>query len=245
MAQLLEVEDLAVSYDGREFAIDGVSFSVERGEVMAIVGPNGSGKTTALKAIVGAIEPLRGDVRVNGTGSSRGDIVYVPQRTAVDWDFPMTVRDVVTQGRFGSVGWFKRLTGGDAKRVDEALEMVGIRDLETRQIGELSGGQQQRTFLARALAQDGNVYLMDEPFQGVDAATEKAIVKVIHKLRDEGNGVVIVHHDLSTIREYFDTVLLMNKIVVASGPIDEVFNEANLQRAYGGKLTVLGQGVIA
>jgi len=240
---LLEVQELAVSYDGREFAIDDVSFSVDGGEVMALVGPNGSGKTTALKAIVGVIDSMRGEVRVGGE-EPRGKIVYVPQRTAVDWDFPMTVRDVVKQGRFGSIGWFKRLTKTEDQRVDEALNMVGIKDLEARQIGELSGGQQQRTFLARALAQDGDVYLMDEPFQGVDAATEKAIVSVIHNLRDAGHAVVIVHHDLSTIREYFDTILLINKTVIAQGNIDDVFTAENLQRAYGGKLTVLEQGSV-
>ncbi len=240
---LLEVQELAVSYDGREFAIDDVSFSVDGGEVMALVGPNGSGKTTALKAIVGVIDSMRGEVRVGGE-EPRGKIVYVPQRTAVDWDFPMTVRDVVKQGRFGSIGWFKRLTKTEDQRVDEALNMVGIKDLEARQIGELSGGEQQRTFLARALAQDGDVYLMDEPFQGVDAATEKAIVSVIHNLRDAGHAVVIVHHDLSTIREYFDTILLINKTVIAQGNIDDVFTAENLQRAYGGKLTVLEQGSV-
>jgi manganese/zinc/iron transport system ATP- binding protein len=246
MERALDVKDLTVSYD-REPVVRHVDFEVERGDLVGIVGPNGAGKSTMIKAMVGAHDPDAGSITVLGDSGKKATrrITYVPQRGAVDWDFPVTVRDVVTQGRYGHVGLLGRFSKEDRRLIDEAIAMVGISDLKDRQIGELSGGQQQRVFLARALAQKGDVYLLDEPFVGVDAATETAIVDVLRALRDEGRAVLVVHHDLSTVREYFDKVLLMNGELIAFGPTEEVFTEALLQKTYGGRLTVLEQGNVA
>ena len=246
MENALEVKDLTVSYDRGPVVCD-VSFSVARGDLVGIVGPNGAGKSTMIKAMVGAHDQDAGTITVLGDTGKKATrrITYVPQRGAVDWDFPVTVRDVVVQGRYGHVGLLGRFSRKDRDLIDESLEMVGITDLEDRQIGELSGGQQQRVFLARALAQKGDVYLMDEPFVGVDAATEKAIVDVLRRLRDEGRAVMVVHHDLSTVREYFDKVLLMNGELIAFGPTDEVFSQKLLQKTYGGRMTVLDKGHVA
>ena len=246
MEHALEVDNLTVSYD-RGPVVRQVDFAVDPGDLVGIVGPNGAGKSTMIKAMVGAHEPDSGTINVFGdTGkAATRRITYVPQRGEVDWDFPVTVRDVVVQGRYGHMGLLGRFSREHREIVDESLQMVGIRELEDRQIGELSGGQKQRVFLARALAQQGDVYLLDEPFVGVDAATEKAIVDVLRRLRDEGRAVLVVHHDLSTIREYFDKVLLMNVDLIGYGPTDEVFTEALLQRAYGGRLTVLDRGDVA
>ncbi|QDG54494.1 metal ABC transporter ATP-binding protein [Persicimonas caeni] len=246
MGHALEVNNLTVSYD-RGPVVRDVSFEVDKGDLVGIVGPNGAGKSTMIKAMVGAHDPDAGRISVLGDTGKKATrrITYVPQRGAVDWDFPVTVRDVVVQGRYGHVGLLGRFSKKDRHLIDESLEMVGITDLQDRQIGELSGGQQQRVFLARALAQKGDVYLMDEPFVGVDAATEKAIVDVLRKLRDEGRAVMVVHHDLSTVREYFDKVLLMNGDLIAFGPTERVFSQKLLQKTYGGKLTVLSQGEVA
>jgi manganese/zinc/iron transport system ATP- binding protein len=242
----LEVKNLNVSYDRGPVVCD-VGFEVARGDLVGVVGPNGAGKSTMIKAMVGAHTPDSGSITVLGDSGKKATrrITYVPQRGAVDWDFPVTVRDVVVQGRYGHVGLLGRFSKKDRDLIDEAIEMVGITDLQNRQIGELSGGQQQRVFLARALAQKGDVYLLDEPFVGVDAATETAIVDVLRALRDEGRAVMVVHHDLSTVREYFDKVLLMNAELIAFGPTDEVFTERLLQKTYGGRLTVLEQGNVA
>jgi manganese/zinc/iron transport system ATP- binding protein len=246
MERALEVHNLTVSYD-REPVVCEVSFAVERGDLVGIVGPNGAGKSTMIKAMVGAHDPDAGSITVLGDSGKEATrrITYVPQRGAVDWDFPVTVRDVVTQGRYGHVGLLGRFSKKDHELIDEAIAMVGISELQNRQIGELSGGQQQRVFLARALAQKGDIYLLDEPFVGVDAATETAIVDVLRALRDEGRAVMVVHHDLSTVREYFDKVLLINGDLIAFGPTDEVFTETLLQKTYGGRLTVLDQGNVA
>ena len=235
----LSVRDLTLSYDDAP-VVEGMTFSLEMGHLVAVVGPNGAGKSTMIKAMVGVLTPDRGDVQVLGdTGKrARRHITYVPQRGSVDWDFPVTVWDVVAQGRFGHIGLLGRLKGQQRQLVEQALHKVGMTELQHRQIGELSGGQQQRVFLARALAQQGDVYLMDEPFVGVDARTERAIVDVLSALRDQGKLVMVVHHDLSTVREYFDTMLLMNKQLVACGPTQEVFTKQNLQRAYGGRLAI-------
>ena len=239
----LQVDDLCVVYED-EPAVDGVSFAAPPGALVGIVGPNGAGKTTMLRAILGALPRRRGQVRVYGEAGRRAlrAITYVPQRASVDWDFPLTVRDVVMQGRYGQMGLLRRPSAEDRQRVDDALARVAIADLADRQIGELSGGQQQRTFLARALAQQGRIFLMDEPFQGVDAATESAIVEVLRALRDDGCTVLVVHHDLSTVREYFDLVLLLNRQVIACGPTAEVFQPGPLQRAYGGRLAPFADG---
>lgn len=241
----LSVRQLRVRYH-ETAVVDDVSFDVEAGRLVGIIGPNGAGKTTMIRGIMGAMPVDRGDVQVLGqTGrSALRELVYVPQRASVDWDFPLTVRDLVMQGRYGSLGLLRRPSRDDHARVDGALEQVAMGHLADRQIGELSGGQQQRAFLARALAQDGRVYLMDEPFQGVDAATESAIIEVLRALRARDHAVLVVHHDLSTVRDYFDDVLLMNVRVVAYGPTSEVFTSENLQRAYGGRLATFGNAVV-
>ncbi len=246
MERALEIKNLTVSYD-RGPVVKDVGFSVGPGDLVGVVGPNGAGKSTMIKAMVGAHTPDAGEISVFGdTGkAATRRITYVPQRGAVDWDFPVTVRDVVVQGRYGHAGLLGRFSKEDRRLIDESLDMVGITDLSNRQIGELSGGQQQRVFLARALAQQGDVYLLDEPFVGVDAATESAIVDVLRNLRDEGRAVLVVHHDLSTVREYFDQVLLLNCELIAFGPTSEVFTEELLQKTYGGRLTVLDQGNVA
>lgn len=246
MSAMLEVQNLTVSYDHGPVVAD-VNFAIEQGDLVGIVGPNGAGKSTMIKAMVGAHRPDSGTISVCGDRGGRATrrITYVPQRGAVDWDFPVTVRDVVVQGRYGHVGLLGRFSRRDRDLIDRSLEMVGITDLRDRQIGELSGGQKQRVFLARALAQQGDVYLLDEPLVGVDAATETAIVDVLKQLRDDGKVVMVVHHDLSTVREYFDRVLLLNRELIAFGATDEVFTEALLQQTYGGRLAVLDQGSVA
>lgn len=238
----LSVRGLSVSYGRAQLAVDGLSFGVEAGRLVGVIGPNGAGKSTMIKGVVGALEPSAGEVLVFGQPASKalGRMTYVPQRGAVDWDFPVTVWDVVAQGCYGRLGLLKRMSAKERAIVDDALEKVGMSALRARQIGELSGGQQQRVFLARALAQQGDVYLLDEPFVGVDARTELAIVEVLKQLKQQGKTVLVVHHDLSTAREYFDEVLLMNKRLIAYGPVAQCLTPELLREAYGGRLTILG-----
>lgn len=246
MTYALQVVGLTVSY-GRGPVVQDVSFAVNAGDLIGIIGPNGAGKSTMIKAMVGALAPDAGTIRVFDDAGKKATrrITYVPQRGEVDWDFPVTVKDVVTQGRYGKVGLLGRFSAEDRRLIEESMALVGITDLKKRQIGELSGGQQQRVFLARALAQQGDVYLLDEPFAGVDAATEHAIVDVLRTLRDAGKAVMVVHHDLSTAAEYFDKVLLMNRELIAFGGVADIFRADLLQKTYGGRLTVLGSGGLA
>ena len=240
----IEVNDLTVAYRDQPALWD-IDVEVPAGMLMAIVGPNGAGKSTLLKAILGLVRPAAGQVLIHGQpyADQRGLTAYVPQRGSVDWDFPTTVLDVVTMGRYGALGWFRRPGRRERDLSMAALEKVGMADLAHRQISQLSGGQQQRVFLARALVQDAGVYFMDEPFQGVDAKTERAIVEVLRDLRANGRTVVAVHHDLETVPEYFDWVLLLNVRRIALGPVDEVFTEENLRRTYGGRAPLLrGRG---
>jgi manganese/zinc/iron transport system ATP- binding protein len=208
---------------------------------MAIVGPNGAGKTTLIKAILGLIKPAAGQVLIYGKPyvEQRRLVGYVPQRGSVDWDFPTSVLDVVTMGMYSSLGWFKRPGKAERQSALEALAKVGMADYAGRQISQLSGGQQQRVFLARALVQDAQIYFMDEPFQGVDATTERAIIALLRELRKAGKTVVVVHHDLQTVPEYFDWALLLNVRRIASGPVEEIFTEENLRIAYGGRIAFL------
>ena len=233
----LAVRGLTVSY-GAAPAVFSIDASFPRAAMSAIVGPNGAGKSTLLKASLGVIPRLSGTVTVAGVPleRARDRIAYVPQRASVDWDFPASVRDVVQMGFYKRLGLFGRLTGADRARTMACLERVGMADFADRQIGQLSGGQQQRVFLARALAQEAELYLLDEPFAGVDAATERAIIDVLRGLRDEGRAVVAVHHDLATVREYFDHVFVINTRAIAEGPVAEAFTEAALTAAYGGRL---------
>jgi manganese/zinc/iron transport system ATP- binding protein len=233
----IEVRDLTVAYRDKPVLWD-IDLTVPSGVLMAIVGPNGAGKTTLIKAIQSLLQPAAGQVLIFGKPypEQRRLVGYVPQRGSVDWDFPTSVLDVVTMGRYGALGWVKRPGRNDKQLALEALEKVGMTQFAARQISQLSGGQQQRVFLARALAQQAELYFMDEPFQGVDAKTERAIVDILKELRSTGKTVVVVHHDLQTVPEYFDWVTLLNVRLIASGPVDEVFVEANLRAAYGGRV---------
>ena len=214
---------------------------------MGIIGPNGAGKSTMIKAIMELVPKASGWVKIYGKpyGDMRKIIGYVPQRESVDWDFPINALDVVLMGRYGQVGWVRRPSKEDRRLSMEALDKVGMSEFSGRQISQLSGGQQQRVFLARALVQDARIYMMDEPFAGVDAATERAIIEILVILREEGKTILVVHHDLQTVTEYFDWVIMLNMRVVASGPTSEVFTEEKLQKTYGGRLTVLSQAAQA
>ncbi len=236
----IEVNDLTVAYHEQPVLWD-VDLLVPAGVLMAIVGPNGAGKSTLIKAILGLVDSAAGQVLVHGRpyGEQRREVAYVPQRETVDWDFPTSVLDVVMMGRYGDLGWFRRPGATEKRLAMEALAKVEMAPLAERQISQLSGGQQQRVFLARALVQDARVYLMDEPFQGVDATTERAIVQVLRELREQGNTVVAVHHALQTVPEYFDDVMILNVRHIAFGPVEEVFTEENLRTAYGGRVSFL------
>jgi manganese/zinc/iron transport system ATP- binding protein len=242
MNPAIAVTDMTVAYGEKPVLWD-VDLEVRQGVLMAIVGPNGAGKTTLIRAVLGLVEPAAGRALVHGKpyADQRRLVAYVPQRGSVDWDFPTSVLDVVLMGRYGRIGWVRRPGKADREAAREALEQVGMLELAGRQISQLSGGQQQRVFLARALVQHAEVYFMDEPFQGVDATTEKAIVELLRALREQGKTVVAVHHDLQTVPEYFDEVTLLNVRRIASGPVDEVFTEENLRRTYGGRAAFFGR----
>jgi manganese/zinc/iron transport system ATP- binding protein len=238
----VEVTDLTVAYGEKPVLWD-VDLEVAPGVLMAIVGPNGAGKTTLIRAILGMLKPAAGQALVYGRPyeEQRRRVAYVPQRGSVDWDFPTSVLDVVLMGRYGRLGWVRRPGSADKAAARTALEQVGMAELSGRQISQLSGGQQQRVFLARALVQEADVYFMDEPFQGVDATTELAIVELLRTLRSGGKTVIAVHHDLQTVPEYFDQVTLLNVRRIASGPVEEVFTEENLRRTYGGRAAFFGR----
>jgi manganese/zinc/iron transport system ATP- binding protein len=238
----IEVHDLTVAYRTQPVLWD-VDLELPAGRLIAIVGPNGAGKSTLLKAILGLVKPITGWVKVFGQpyATRRSWVGYVPQRETVDWDFPTSAQDVVTMGLYGRIGWLRRPTREHRELARDCLLKVGMEEYAERQISQLSGGQQQRVFLARALAQDARLYLMDEPFAGVDATTERAILTLLQELKDAGRTVVAVHHDLQTVAEYFDHVVLLNMRLVAAGPVSETFTTDNLQRTYGGRLTVLTQ----
>jgi manganese/zinc/iron transport system ATP- binding protein len=241
MQYALEINDMTVAYGTKPVLWD-VDVAVPPGTLMAIVGPNGAGKTTLIKAALGLVRTASGQTLISGRpyAEQRRLVSYVPQRGSVDWDFPTTVLDVVMMGRYGSLGWFRRAGKRERAQALEALRKVRMEEFADRQISQLSGGQQQRVFLARALVQDAEIFIMDEPFQGVDAVTERAIVALLRDLRAEGKTVIVVHHDLQTVPEYFDWVTLINVRRIASGPVSEVFTEANLRATYGGRIAFLG-----
>ncbi|WP_052384059.1 metal ABC transporter ATP-binding protein [Litchfieldella xinjiangensis] len=236
----LAIQGLTVSY-GQNPVVYSVDFVTPPGSLTAIVGPNGAGKSTLLKAALGIVRRLSGEVLVYGKPYAQQSqrIAYVPQRNSVDWDFPATVLDVVTMGLFRQLRWWQFTRRKHRDTALACLARVGMESFADRQIGQLSGGQQQRVFLARALAQQADLTILDEPFAGVDAATEKAIVEVLKSLRQQGKTLLCVHHDLTTVRDYFDHVLLVNVRRVAAGPVDEAFTESALQQAYGGRLGAL------
>jgi manganese/zinc/iron transport system ATP- binding protein len=240
MVSPVKVSNLTVAYQKKP-VLEDISFSVPEGKLIGIIGPNGAGKSTLIKAILELIPTINGSVKIYGDSykQNRKKVGYVPQRESVDWDFPTDALDVVTMGRYGHLGWFKRPGKKDTKIAMECLEKVGMAQYANRQISQLSGGQQQRVFLARALAQDADLYFMDEPFVGVDAATEKAIITLLNNLKMQGKTVLVVHHDLNTVKEYFDWIMLLNKELVGFGPTEELFTKDYLQTTYGGKLTML------
>jgi manganese/zinc/iron transport system ATP- binding protein len=236
----LEVHDLTVAYQKKP-VLWGVDVVVPRGKMVGIIGPNGAGKSTFIKAVLGQVPSSSGWVKVFGEPleKNRRRVGYVPQRESVDWDFPVSVLDVVLMGRYGKLGLFRRPSKLDHDVARECLDKVKMLPFANRQIANLSGGQQQRVFLARALAQESDLYFMDEPFAGVDAATEAAIITLLQELRAKGKTLLVVHHDLSTAKDYFDMLLLLNMRVVAFGPTGEVFTPEILQKTYGGRLTIL------
>lgn len=237
---ILDVHDVTVAYHRKPVLWD-VDLTLREPRLVGVVGPNGAGKSTLIKAILGLVPLASGAVTILGKPAAmqRRLVGYVPQRESVDWDFPVSVLDVALMGVYGQLGWFRRPGTNEKRWALECLERVGLADLANRQIGQLSGGQQQRTFLARALAQRAEIYFMDEPMAGVDAATEKSIFDLLTQLREQGKTVVVVHHDLRTVKRYFDHVVLLNMRVVASGPSNEAFTDENLRKTYGGRLQTL------
>jgi manganese/zinc/iron transport system ATP- binding protein len=240
----LSIHDMTVAYHRKPVLWD-VDYDAPEGQLIGVIGPNGAGKSTLIKAALDLVPRASGTVRVFGRPcrEQRRLVGYVPQRESVDWDFPVSALDVVAMGRYAHIGWFRPVSRTHREAARAALERVGLADLAHRQISQLSGGQQQRVFLARALAQDARLYFMDEPFASVDAATERAIIDVLRDLRAGGKTVLVVHHDLETVPEYFDHVLLLNMRVVAAGPTREAFTRENLRRTYGGRLTLLEEAV--
>ncbi|MGI6161728.1 MAG: metal ABC transporter ATP-binding protein [Christensenellales bacterium] len=238
-----EISDLTVAYDSKPVLWD-VDLKIPSGCLTAIVGPNGAGKTTLIKAVLGLVKPMSGRVSFFGGQGLReavkgSRIGYVPQSESVDWDFPATVLDVVIMGCYGRLGWIKRPKRADVNLALETLKSVGMADYASRQISRLSGGQQQRVFLARALMQRADLYFMDEPFKGVDAQTEKAVVELLRKMKEQGKTVVAVHHDLQTVEEYFDYVALINIRLIACGRVGEAFSDDNIRSAYRGAKNLL------
>lgn len=238
----LRVSGLTVAYQKKP-VLRNVSFTIPEGNLIGIIGPNGAGKSTLIKSVLGLIPRVSGEVNIFGKpySESRKRVGYVPQRESVDWDFPTNALDVVMMGRYGHLGWFKRPGAKEKEIALDCLAKVGMADFADRQISQLSGGQQQRVFLARALAQNADIYFMDEPFVGVDAMTEKAIITLLNELKRQGKTVLVVHHDLATVKEYFDWVMLLNVELVACGETEKIFNTSMLQQTYGGRLTVLDQ----
>ncbi len=236
----LHIEDLTVAYNDKPVLWD-IDINVPPGVLAAIIGPNGAGKSTLIKAVLGLLKPSAGHIYLHGEpyAKQRRRVGYVPQRSSVDWDFPTTALDVVTMGLYGQLGWLRRPGRAARTKALSALEQVGMADYAERQISQLSGGQQQRVFLARALVQDAQVYFMDEPMAGVDATTERVIIGLLKKLREQGKTVIVVHHDLQTVATYFDFLLLLNVRLIAQGKTSEVYTAENLRAAYGGQIALL------
>jgi manganese/zinc/iron transport system ATP- binding protein len=240
MPPVLDIHDVTVAYQRKPVLWD-VDLIIDKPQLAAVVGPNGAGKSTLIKAALGLIPVANGSVRIFGQSVAqvRKRIGYVPQRESVDWDFPVSVLDVVLMGTYGQLGWFRRPGTKERQWARECLAKVGLPDYERQQIGQLSGGQQQRVFLARALSQKADIYFMDEPMAGVDAATERIIFELLADLRASGKTIIAVHHDLRTVPQYFDYVALLNVRLVASGPVETTFTQENLRKTYGGRLAVL------
>jgi len=237
---VLKVNSLTVGYTWKPVLWE-IDFEIPQGKIVGVVGPNGAGKSTLLKSVMGVVPVTNGSVGIFGQplDEVRKRVSYVPQRESVDWDFPASVFDVVMMGRYGRLGLLSRPRKADKEVVLDCLEKVGMADFAKRQISQLSGGQQQRVFIARALAQQADLYLLDEPFAGVDAATEETIIRLLRKMSEENKTLVVVHHDLQSVKKYFDWVIMLNVDLVAYGPTETVFTEENIKKTYGGKLTFL------
>ena len=238
-APAVQISGLTVAYRNVN-VLDAIDLSIPQRIVMGLVGPNGAGKSTLLKAILDLVPRRKGRVAVLGKpfAADRKRIGYVPQRSAVDWDFPICVRDLVLMGTYGQLGWFRRPGKKEKHLADKALDRLGMLKFANRQINELSGGQQQRAFLARAFVQDAPIYFLDEPLTGIDATTERTIIELLHEMRDAGKTIVVVQHDLSTVGKYLDQVTLINRTIVASGPVSTAFTSENINRAYHGILSM-------
>lgn len=238
----ISVKGLSVSYD-RKRILSNIYLDIEAGYTYGVIGPNGAGKSTLFKAILGLMEPNAGEVLIEGqpVQKKRKGMAYVPQHSEVDWSFPATVMDVVLMGRYPHKKILGKLTDEDHSLANEALQEVGIEHLKERQIGELSGGQQQRVFLARALCQQADILLLDEPFVGVDITTEEKIIQILHRLAKEGKTVLVIHHDLATVVSYFEKVILVNQRLIAFGDVETTFTQENIAKAYTGQLPVLHQ----
>lgn len=243
MHPVIEAKNLCVAYQGK-IALHPSTVSLNSGKLIGVIGPNGAGKSTFLKGVMGLVPLLSGTVDVLGqpVHKVQKKVAYVPQRSDIDWDFPVLVHEVIMMGRYPLLGWFKRPKEQDQQIVRECLEKVQLTDFANRQIGQLSGGQQQRVFLARALAQKADLLLLDEPFVGVDVATEQIMIEQLRELRNEGKTIIVVHHDLSKANQYFDEILLINKGIVGYGPVNDMFQPHILNEAYGGKLAIIHQG---
>lgn len=236
----ITIEGLSVSYDKKR-VLTNIFLEIEAGSLVGVIGPNGAGKSTLFKSILGLVKLNAGNVHIFGQDIEKNRIrmAYVPQRDDVDWTFPATVMDIVLMGRYPHKGLFERLNKQDYEIAMEALRDLGIEEFKDRQIGALSGGQQQRVFIARALAQKADIFLLDEPFVGVDITTEEKIISILHELADQGKTLLVVHHDLSTVQKYFEQVLLLNQRLVAYGDVETTFVEDKIAMAYGAQLTIL------
>lgn len=244
MINPITVKNISVSYDGNQVVKD-VSFSFEAGKLIGVLGPNGAGKSTLMKAMLGLIHKDSGDVKI-GTKSideMRKNIAYVPQRSNIDWNFPIVVLDTVLIGTYPKLGLIRRPRKADKEWAMECLKKVGMEDFAKRQIGELSGGQQQRVFLARALAQKADYFFLDEPFVGIDVSSEEVIINILQELKNDGKIVFVVHHDLSKVKSYFDELILINKELIGAGPVNDVFQSGNMTKAYNREFMLDGLGV--
>ncbi|WP_147802923.1 metal ABC transporter ATP-binding protein [Alkalicoccus halolimnae] len=239
MNRSIEAEKLTVHYYG-DLALENISFSLQEGNIVGVIGPNGAGKSTLMKAMLGLVK-YEGKITFFGknVAEHRRNIAYVPQRTTIDWDFPILVEEAVLMGRYVHVPWYKKINKKDREMAREALREVGMEEFAERQIGELSGGQQQRVFIARALAQNTDFFFLDEPFVGIDVNSEEIIVALLQKLRAEGKTIFVIHHDLSKVETYFDRLLVLNQQLVGAGSVEEVFKPEILKKAYGGNAAVL------
>ena len=240
MEPVLELHNITVTYNNKP-AIWNIDFAIPHKTMVGVIGPNGSGKTTMIRTVMGLIAPSSGYVKIFGTTleEARNRIAYVPQRSSVDWDFPVSVFDTVLMGRYNPRNLFKRTTQQDKDIALECLEKVGMEKFVNRQISQLSGGQQQRVFIARALALQADLYLLDEPLVGVDAATENIIIDLLQEMKEGGKTIIVVHHDLETASRYFDWLILMNTRLIAAGPTSEIFTREKLNETYGGRLNIL------